>query len=137
MGAVRMGCVEGAGLAARIGGKGEVDHGEAVGEAGGRKAGLERLASDWGDEDAIEAKTVGGGAGDGEVAEVGRIEGATEERRSIRVHGHGRFVPRAGFPFAGLAGHLSRITCSRRMLIGLDGACFGAGVYRVGIESRV
>jgi hypothetical protein len=66
-------------------GAGEGGHGKAVGEGGGVCVGLERLAARRGEEDRIEVKGVGSGGGDGEVAAVGRVEGAAEQSDAHRL----------------------------------------------------
>ena len=49
--------------------------------------GLERLPAGGGEEDGIEREVIGGGAGDGEVAAVGWVEGAAEESDAHWVGG--------------------------------------------------
>lgn len=75
-----------------IAGDGEARHGDTVVEAGGRAARLERLGSDGGEEDLVEGERGLRGAGDGEMAAMGRIEGATEEGDARAGGGHESMV---------------------------------------------
>lgn len=80
-----------AGVGFRVAGlAGGGDEGEAGGEGCGFGRELEWLEAGGGEEDAVEGEGVGGGAGDGDVAAVGWVEGAAEEgyahgyRKSLR-----------------------------------------------------
>jgi len=58
---------------------GELDHGGALGEAGGGAGGFERLKSHRGEEDLVERESLTGRAGNGQMAKMGRVEAASEE----------------------------------------------------------
>jgi len=72
-------------------GDGELDHGCAVFEAGAGAAGFQGLKADRGEEDSIERESLPGGVGDGQMAEVGRVEAASEES-----YAHGDMVADGG-----------------------------------------
>jgi hypothetical protein len=91
--AVGAGMVElGSGEQIGVFGADQVDHGKAVGVGGDESVALEGLATDGGEEDAIHREGSGGSQGDGDVAQVGRVEAAAEEADAhpVRWPGAGR-----------------------------------------------
>ena len=81
-------------------GNGELDHSGSVFEAGGGAARFEWLKADGGEEDPVERESLLGGVGDGQVAEVGGVETASEEG-----YAHGDMVADGNLGFAASAGH--------------------------------
>jgi hypothetical protein len=63
----------------------ELNHGEAVGIGGDGAVGLERLMAGGDEEDAVEREGLRCGAGDGEMAAVGRVEAAAEVADTHRL----------------------------------------------------
>ena len=63
-------------------GDGEACHGDAIVEACGRSEGLERLRANGGEEDGIEIEERLGGARDGEMTAMGRVETSSEKRHA-------------------------------------------------------
>ena len=69
---------------------GEAGHGQAVFKGGVMTGGgFQGLCTDGGEEDLVEVEGLPGGAGDGEVAEVGRVKAASEEGCAHEVYGSG------------------------------------------------
>jgi hypothetical protein len=74
-----------------VAGNGETGHGEAVGECGGGTLGLERLFTDWCEEDRVEAERSLSGTSDLEMAEVRRIKTASKESHAQTAVGLAAF----------------------------------------------
>ena len=74
-------------LEARLAGDGQAGHGDAVLKAGRGTGGLERLQADGSEKNPIKFESPPGGAGDGHMAEMRRIEAASEEGDALAVGG--------------------------------------------------